>query len=146
MKRMVEAPRDVWLMLAFLASKFEEANKNGGQSYEAIGADYALSKQQVMSLINGRTLGLIKFFDVIDTKWESKPDKLLADARVWWQGRNAVQRRDTVRWAEASEKTRKAANRGGKSTKSEIDRLNSGLPSPPGLPLHTKVKRKRERL
>lgn len=151
MKRMVDPPKPVWLLHAFLRARFEALNMKGkGASYEKIGREYGIAKQQVLTLIHGGTLGAVKFFDVMQLRWSGNYDTMLAEARAWWDTLDRVQKYDVARWAEESEHNRKSAKRGPKSSDdgdgAQANRLQKGLrvPELPPAPTSRAKKKKKE--
>jgi len=78
-------PRDDILLCLYLGNRFETANKADHVSYEDLAKEAKTTKQNVMKLAKGRTVGAAVLFALAASLYGGSMDAMIAASRWWWE-------------------------------------------------------------
>lgn len=124
---MAEPPTDL-LIFAFLGDRFARKMKDDRKTYQDLVNETGVSKQNLMKLVRGDTVGMWVFVLLSKSVGGGSMDSLLQMARTWWAGLTPEDRQVVMKRTEEQHARRTSPKRGGGAPEDErLARLEKGV-------------------
>jgi hypothetical protein len=107
----VDEPTPWLLVFAYLGDRFRRENQRG-MALEKIGSPMGVSKQNMLKLTKGRTVGLDVFWRIAEYLFDGSVDAMVAAAREWWTTLHPVEQGRYVAWSTGIADDRSKTKRG----------------------------------